>query len=229
MASNNCKREVLYAKALKKPILIIYLKKLALPQNIADGLKAVCVKAPFSVKNKKMYNNTYRYIRSNRCVDLSVERAKVPSTRSKGTRSPEAQAYQARKIEILCNFVSSLLPIAYLIASVLTMHFATKYYVNGWLLALFTSLPLPITIALLKKLYKINGRGLFQGKDEEEIPTLLGAVACFLISVIACMFFIHTTENVFFKILISIGLHVLSIVVTLLSNFIYYVFFSNDN
>ena len=228
-ASNNCKREIIYAKNLNKPILIIYLKKLALPQNIANGLKAVCIKAPFSVKNKRTYNDTYRYIKSNRCIDPSAAKAKEIALSSKSNLSPEAKAYRARKNEMLYNFITSLLPIAYLIVSVLTMHLATKHYINGWLLALFTSLPLPIAFSLMSKLYKMNGKGLFEGNEQDEIPKLLGFVACFLISVIACMFFIHTTENVFFKILISIGLHPLSILVTALSSFIYYVFISDDN
>jgi hypothetical protein len=90
------------------------------------------------------------------------------------------------------------------------MHHASLNYVNVPLFALIAALPIMLTHILSSLIYKLAGVTYKWLDDSSEMGfTGIGCfgVICFVATLIATPFFVHTTERVFLKIIIALAVN----------------------
>ena len=208
LESANCKRELLFAQKKGKRILLVFLEKVNLPSELMTAVQVKKISYGRMGK-KKTYASLLEEAGRARCIPQNGAAYSNTLTKSK----EKSKGTQMANLDL----EAFLIPIIYLVASVWVMDIATTHYVNGWLLILFTSLPLPISSLWLYKVYekaRLLNPGDPNGVSSRYGIKLAAMIVCFIISIIASVFFVHTTDSVILKILISIGTHALALLIT---------------
>jgi len=233
-ASVNCRNEINYALSLRKKMLTIYLE----PTDMSAGmqLQLGSIQAIFYYRYESMdafiddllhSMILQEVISAEDAVTSSAEDASLIADGQDNHESAAAPAPDKPTVEEsdrdkrIRKTFNILIPSFTVIAVALgavEMHFVTKY-VDGGLLIFLLGVIAPLLVYIpwfkicLRKMKGYNGnlRSHISGN------VILCLTFAFLAQVIIDVSFIHSTDNVFFKILISLGINLITYFIALLS------------
>lgn len=235
--SHNCRRELNFAQDLQKELLNIYIEDV----ELSDGMKMQLGlnQALFKKKFKTEKNFLQALLRAQ--MIQGCKKVTIPQNKETTKPKPQEQNNEVtvQKTEVvpeqieeveevngaksltvnnstrkkIVAWTDALLQLSYAVLGPLSIHLATQNYINVGLLILFTALPLVILTIICLIIYKTVGSTL-TGADAENayMPAFMCWMLAMLIALIASPFFVHTTENIFLKIIIPIGLNVIATV-----------------
>ncbi len=225
--SKNCRRELNFAQDLEKPLLNIYIDDVKLTDGMKMqlGLNQALFKKNF--KNEHDFHQAiFRAKLIQNCLNIVVHNEKVkeqvPSvTQTNIVEQPQPTAdervvTQYPKRKAVLNWSAFGVQFSYAVIGPLTMHLVTQNFTHAGLLILLTACPLVLLTIITLILYKTIGKKL-ESQVLDKISTATAGAWFFsiIISLIACPFFVHTTENVFLKIIIPIGLHIIPALISM--------------
>lgn len=235
-ASMNCRNEINYAISLGKEMLIVYLEETSLSAGMQ--LQLGSLQAMFYSRSKNneefVYNLVHSKILQKLLVDgeapVSEKKPEAPAPKKQpkaDTAPPTTKAVADNKKEVtpidakrklISNIVTPLFAILAVVVGILEMHFVTKYIENGFLIFLFGVLGPILVLVPFELVYSFKiQRYSKDAADHVYSNCAAFFTLAFLAQVIADPFYIHCTERVIFKILISLGINILSYFIVLLT------------
>lgn len=226
VASMNCRNEINYALSLGKEMLIVYLE----PTDLSAGmqLQLGSLQAMFYSRSKSEAEFVENLLRSKILQGVLPEKAPraesktpVASTPTQSEKrvppSPTADepddtaSVRDLKRKLAANIIIPVCSILAVIIGILEMHFVTKYVTNGFLIFLLGVIAplavfLPLHTVYSLKMHKYSSDVCDKINDN----CCVFEVLAFFVQVVADVFYIHSTDKVFLKILISIGINLLA-------------------
>ena len=237
VASTNCRNEINYALSLNKDILVVHLEK----TDLSAGMKLQIgtLQAMFYERSKsedEFINNlldskilqklsTAEAVTGNHSVlESPLSKPKKKKKNEQSTKKDEIdhealEAYYRREKAMLASKI--MIPLFVALAVVLSsieMYFVTKYVQNGFWIFLFGVLTPLLVLIPLNIVYRFKTIKFSYSARSDIFDFFLGSVLfAFFAQVIIDVFCINSTDNIFFKILISIGINILPYIIALVS------------
>lgn len=236
-ASMNCRNEINYAISLGKEMLIVYLE----PTTLSAGmqLQLGSIQAMFYNRSKNDEEFIENLLRSRILQNLlfaddpsaqkvtsifdavkQQEKASAPLTTvgvPVDNHTSEASDRDC-KLRLIYNILIPLIAVMAVSLGVLEMHLVTKYVESGFLVFLLGVIaPLLVFVPF----YTVC-RLKMQGYSSEVCSHIDGScyaytLIAFIVQVIADASYIHSTDKVFLKILISLGINIVAYFITFIT------------
>ena len=236
-ASMNCRNEINYAISLGKEMLIVYLE----PTTLSAGmqLQLGSIQAMFYNRSKNDVEFIENLLRSRILQNLlfaddpsaqkvtsifdavkQQEKASAPLTTvgvPVDNHTSEASDRDC-KLRLIYNILIPLIAVMAVSLGVLEMHLVTKYVESGFLVFLLGVIaPLLVFVPF----YTVC-RLKMQGYSSEVCSHIDGScyaytLIAFIVQVIADASYIHSTDKVFLKILISLGINIVAYFITFIT------------
>ena len=215
VASNNCRNEINYALSLQKPLLAVYLSETEMTAGME--LQLGSIQAIFKYRHQTDETfiralagaNILQPLRG----DVFTKTAVTPVQPTQPT-TPKKKVEPAKtKRTSACKRILTFVCLLGMIAGTVAVHYLTPYY-DGFTLGLLitailvcvTSVPVGITIGLIKRAKKKYSKGE-RKQIYEDIGSIL--VVFWFLATVFDGFFVRSTDTVIWKILISIGINLL--------------------
>ena len=225
--SNNCRNEINFAITLKKEILTIYLEETEMTMGMQLQLGSLQAMFRYRHKNDESFINALlkaellrKLVIQPPPVQTEVIPTPPPIKNQLAPVNVKNEKTPPKKNSKRVNLIEGLTAIVALLAVCLgatVMNFTTAWTNNGWLIFSFVTLT-PITIWAI---YALIIRKVSNDYSYDERSSIYEAF-CGLILVgwvaatITDCFFIQSTDNIFFKILISLGINFLAYLIALM-------------
>ena len=227
MASFNCKRELIFAVNQGKSLLTVYLDDTAIPSSIKMPCYAnVCDRLEFR-SEKKFRHKITECARKYDCAFTEDELTSLPDVEDETSDSSVAESKKyinelhSRKEQRKKNKASRkrtafaiayLIQLSYFFIGPMVMNAATANSSNGWVLILQTLIPYLVLQIICQRVLRFAET--YYSMDNDTLGVMLVATIIFFASTIASMFYVNTTDSFFLSALISLGLNILSGIVT---------------
>ena len=194
ISSSQCRKELTYLQDKNKNMVTVYIDRVKLSDGMAMQL----------MLNQAIYKSKYTTRDSFNEALLSAPMIKrlLDSKAKKGSYKPQKEFVLKEDpfaVSLISNQIPKLVFFLYAIALPLVMHLTTKNYPGFGLFMLFTLLP-SIVVSIL-------GVITLRLSNAESFDAIIPAL---IIALIATPFFVHTVTSIILKILISLGINLLS-------------------
>ena len=234
VASKNCRRELNFAQDLEKQRLNVFLEdtelsdgmKMQLGLNQAvflwkfpreeDFFEAIaCAKIVENcfIPTKNDPEENQIHIPQTMINDLKKD--STPISKEEPVQGEVKYDKREASLSTALSWICGLIAFSYAAVGPWLMHIATNNYINVVLLILFAAIPAPILCTLARIIYSSGTKSMGDNSRKEISDSIAaGWLLSFVVALIACPFFIHTTSSVILKILISLGLNALPFVIS---------------
>ncbi|MBQ8688875.1 MAG: toll/interleukin-1 receptor domain-containing protein [Clostridia bacterium] len=234
VASKNCRRELNFAQDLEKPMLNVFIEDTELSDGMKMqlGLNQAVFRWKFptdedffeAIACAKIVEACRSYTKDPEdAITVSIPQTMIDDLKkdetpiAKEEPAPQQTTYDKRayaKVTAL-SWICGLIAFSYAALEPWVMHLATGNYINVVLLILFTALPAPLLCVLARVIYSAGSKSLGSNSRKEISDAIAaGWLISFVVVLVACPFFVHTTSSVILKILISLGLNALPFIIS---------------
>lgn len=200
--SLECRQMVTYAQQKKKDMIDLYVEDAELPSGLEMQLRGGD-SLRLSDGEEEFYKKLFAL--------PVIETCNVKKTLTSKERTEIAlkiDQYNTREL------IPAAVMLLYPIIGPAVMHYTTVDYVGGLLFTILNILPLTAILLLAFSLARKMSRDSASFKLDNAMPIVLFIGLCAIpVTAIIDVFFIHSVENVILKILISLGINILSAIV----------------
>ena len=204
--SLECRQLVTYAQQKKKDMIDLYIEDVELPSGLEMQLRGGD-SLRLSDGEGAFYDRLFALSIIETC---NVEKKLTSKERTE--IALKIDQYNAREL------IPSTVMLLYPIIGPAVMHYTTVDYVGGLLFTILNILPLTVILLLAFALARKMSSDSASFKLDNAMPMLLFIGMCSIpVTAIIDVFFIHSVENVILKILVSIGINLLSTIVAFIT------------
>lgn len=207
--SQKCRRELTFAQDKQKDLIDVYLENVKLSDGMMMqlGLNQAIYKERYANENA-FYEELFN-------TNILKDFKNKPKKKAESAKAAESPLPTSKKEEPKIPSVSlinlkipSYVMVSYGAIAPLVMHFTSLNYSGFWSFVFYNSIPLIILSLLSSLLRKLS--------PDVDCDSLLYGIFGLLIALVVTPFFVHTTEVVILKILITVGLNLIPAFVSLI-------------
>lgn len=230
--SHNCRRELIFAQNLNKPLLNIYIDdvKLSDGMQLQLGLNQAIFRKNYGSRDSfldalcraRIIEDCKTAVTAAEAPEQTVETVREPKKKEKAEKKAataekkvdeKATAEQVTARRRL-TWTLVLLELSYIIIGPVAMNLVTAALPDPWTLFLLMLVPHLVIIAINCLLvYHLAGKLFKKDVSDVTMSALFAFLGSTVIGTVASIFYVHSTDNLFLNILIALALNLVPAIV----------------